>query len=157
MAGRSMGAYTIQWFGVDKAKKALRDIGGIGKQGAVAYVGTNLTDPPYPFFLEYGTSRMPAYPTARPAFDETKEQVNKTVQDVIVQLVGKKRTDSGLLLVAVKAGGLVIANSWKQHIQKGPVSVHNRDGKMVTNLSRTGTYAKSVHVEGELVDGVVFS
>lgn len=32
-------------------------------------VGTDITDPPYPYFLEMGTSRMAARPSARPAFD----------------------------------------------------------------------------------------
>lgn len=144
--------YTVQWIGMDKARKALQEVAGIGKQGAIAYVGTNLTDPPYPFFLEYGTSRMPAYATARPAFDETKAQAHKTAQDVIGQLVAKGRRDPGLLLLGAKAGGLVISNAWKQRIQQGPVPVHTRRGVEVANLSNTGTYAKSVHVEGELVD-----
>lgn len=147
--------YTVQWVGMDKALKALKAVAGLGRQGAVAYVGTNLTDPPYPFFLEYGTSRMPAYPAARPAFDESMAQAHKTAQDVISQLVTKGRTDPGLLLVAAKAGGLVVSNSWKRHIQRGPVAAHTRGGKTVTNLSRTGTYAKSVHVEGELVADVM--
>lgn len=35
-------------------------------------IGTNIVDPPYPFFLEYGTSKMRPHPSARPAFDAKK-------------------------------------------------------------------------------------
>lgn len=46
-------------------------------------VGTNLTDPPYPFFLEYGTARgiqpygvmTKAVETVRPAFHEAMRQL----------------------------------------------------------------------------------
>jgi hypothetical protein len=37
-------------------------------------VGTNLSDPPYPLYDEYGTARMPAHPTARPAWDESRHK-----------------------------------------------------------------------------------
>jgi HK97 gp10 family phage protein len=40
----------------------------------VVAIGTSITDPPYPVFLEYGTSRMPAHPIARPAFDQSKQE-----------------------------------------------------------------------------------
>lgn len=40
-------------------------------------VGTDIIDPPYPWFLEVGTSRMSARPSARPAFDSTKNLVER--------------------------------------------------------------------------------
>jgi HK97 gp10 family phage protein len=43
----------------------------------VVAIGTSITDPPYPVFLEYGTSRMPAHPIARPAFDQSKEEATE--------------------------------------------------------------------------------
>jgi HK97 gp10 family phage protein len=43
----------------------------------VVAIGTSITDPPYPVFLEYGTSRMPAHPIARPAFDQSKAEATE--------------------------------------------------------------------------------
>jgi HK97 gp10 family phage protein len=43
-------------------------------------VGTNLTDPPYPDFLEFGTRRMSAKPTARPALDATEGTVRRDTE-----------------------------------------------------------------------------
>ncbi len=48
-----------------------------------AIVGTDIVEPPYPFFLEYGTSRMAPRATMRPAWDETEEQVVQEVIDVV--------------------------------------------------------------------------
>jgi HK97 gp10 family phage protein len=35
-------------------------------------VGPSIIDPPYPAYLEYGTSRMSPHPIARPAWDRSK-------------------------------------------------------------------------------------
>ncbi len=37
-------------------------------------IGTDITDPPYPLFLEYGTVHMAARPSMQPAFDEEKDK-----------------------------------------------------------------------------------
>jgi len=53
-------------------------------------VGTNIVKPPYPFFLEYGTSKMPPHPSARPAFDETEDEVAQEIHDALSDLVDKE-------------------------------------------------------------------
>ena len=53
-------------------------------------VGTNIKEPPYPEFLEYGTSRMPPHPSAGPAMDATREEVLKEVGAVLAELVAKE-------------------------------------------------------------------
>jgi hypothetical protein len=40
---------------------------------------TNAYDDSYPFFLEYGTSRMPAYPTLTPAFEASRVEAVATI------------------------------------------------------------------------------
>ncbi len=52
-------------------------------------LGTDIVDPPYPFFLEFGTSKMPPHPSMRPAFDEQKDAAIAEVGDVIMTIVGK--------------------------------------------------------------------
>jgi HK97 gp10 family phage protein len=47
-------------------------------------IGTDIVDPPYPFFLEYGTSRMPPHPSARPAFDKKKEEAAKEIEEMLL-------------------------------------------------------------------------
>lgn len=46
---------------------------------AKVVVGTAIKNPPYPVFLEYGTSRMAARPSAQPAFDEKKDEAVREV------------------------------------------------------------------------------
>ena len=53
-------------------------------------VGTDIVKPPYPFFLEYGTSKMAPHPSARPAFDETKDKVAQEIHDALSDLVDKE-------------------------------------------------------------------
>jgi len=93
-------------------------------------VGTDLTDPPYPYFLEFGTSRMPAYPSARPAFEETKDQMVQVAAATLGTHFAQQRFTQPSLRAAGRAGGLVLSNRWKQ-------------------LARveTGTYRRSIHVE----------
>lgn len=52
-------------------------------------VGTNITDPPYPMFLEYGTSRMSARPSAGPALRSKKSEAVKEVGEAFREIVSK--------------------------------------------------------------------
>jgi HK97 gp10 family phage protein len=51
-----------------------------GSQRVIVAIGTNIVDPPYPLFLEYGTRKMKARPSARPAWDESKAGVSDEVR-----------------------------------------------------------------------------
>jgi len=55
-----------------------------------AKIGTNITEPPYPAFLEYGTSRMPPHPSAGPAMDSQRDAVLKEVGDALEDLIAKE-------------------------------------------------------------------
>jgi len=46
-------------------------------------VGTSIEDPPYPFWLEFGTVRMKSKPFLRPALDESEKEAIKEVGDVL--------------------------------------------------------------------------
>ena len=66
----------------------------IGKQpspdgGASVIVGTSITDPPYPIFLELGTSRMTARPSCGPAFDAKKQAALKEIGEAFKDLLKK--------------------------------------------------------------------
>lgn len=52
---------------------------GGGSHRAAVQIGTDITDPPYPLFLEFGTSRMSPHPSARPAWDA---EIDNTVREV---------------------------------------------------------------------------
>jgi HK97 gp10 family phage protein len=54
-----------------------------------AEVGTDITDPPYPLYLEYGTSRMGPRPSMRPAYDEGAPQAVQEITDVLNALLSK--------------------------------------------------------------------
>lgn len=54
-----------------------------GRSHAVVAVGTSITAPPYPEFLEYGTSKMPPHPIARPALDQSKGEALREVTRVL--------------------------------------------------------------------------
>ncbi len=56
-----------------------------GGYSAAVKVGTDITKPPYPMFLEYGTSKMAPHPSARPAWDQTLTQVRRRTREVIEQ------------------------------------------------------------------------
>lgn len=60
-------------------------------QGSEVWVeiGTDIVDPPYPFFLEYGTSKMGAKPSMRPAFDEQRDNAIAEVGDVIMTMLDR--------------------------------------------------------------------
>jgi HK97 gp10 family phage protein len=51
-------------------------------------IGPSIIDPPYPLFLEYGTSKMPAHPIARPAWDRSKARALKEMADVLKLKLG---------------------------------------------------------------------
>ena len=46
-------------------------------------VGTSIEDPPYPFWLEFGTRKMGAKPFLRPALDETEKEALKEIGAVL--------------------------------------------------------------------------
>jgi HK97 gp10 family phage protein len=48
-----------------------------------AIIGSNITSPPYPHYLEFGTSRMPPYPWLFPAVEMSR--------DKIVDILGSKK------------------------------------------------------------------
>lgn len=52
-------------------------------------VGTNLVDPPYPVFLEEGTSKMSARPSAGPAFDAKKDEAVREIGEAFREIVSK--------------------------------------------------------------------
>ncbi|MDP9326501.1 MAG: hypothetical protein M3O87_08220 [Candidatus Dormibacteraeota bacterium] len=54
----------------------------------MVYIGTDIVDPPYPWFLEEGTATMDARPAAQPAFDENKEKAEQEIAAVLRQKLG---------------------------------------------------------------------
>ena len=46
-------------------------------------IGTNITDPNYPSFLEFGTSKMSPKPWLRPALDENKTEAINEIASVL--------------------------------------------------------------------------
>lgn len=95
-------------------------------------VGTDLTDPPYPVFLEYGTSRMGARPSARPAFEQTKTTAIATMAAVARENFRRGDFSTEGMVAAGIAGGQLVRNRWAE---LAPV--------------RTGTYRRSIQVEAE--------
>jgi hypothetical protein len=49
----------------------------------VVTIGTDIIDPPYPWFLEHGTAHMGAHPAAQPAMDEAKEHAKAEMEAVL--------------------------------------------------------------------------
>lgn len=45
-----------------------------------AIIGSNITTPPYPSFLEFGTSRMPPFPWLFPAVEMSKDKIIETLK-----------------------------------------------------------------------------
>lgn len=60
----------------------------VTRDSATVEVGTNIDSPPYPVFLEYGTSRMPAHPIARPAFEQNTAEAADTTMRALAKLLG---------------------------------------------------------------------
>jgi HK97 gp10 family phage protein len=58
-------------------------------EAVTAGIGTDITDPPYPKFLEFGTSRMRARPKARPAFLEKKDEAVAQASKVFLAAIKK--------------------------------------------------------------------
>jgi len=53
-------------------------------------IGTDIVKPPYPFWLEFGTKRMPkGKPSARPAIDQTEETVKANTRKAVRQQLEK--------------------------------------------------------------------
>lgn len=46
-------------------------------------VGTNLTNPPYPVYLEFGTGRMAARPSARPAAERARRKLPGRIERAV--------------------------------------------------------------------------
>lgn len=128
-AASRAGAVSVQFIGMDKVEMALKALASLGAAAHTAEVGTDLTDPPYPFFLEYGTSRMPAYPAARPAWDEMGETALQATADYVGQLIATGSRDGDRIFsVALTEGARHIENRWKELARY-----------------RTGTYRRSIH------------
>lgn len=52
-------------------------------------VGTNIVDPPYPFYTEYGTSKISPRGWARSAWDSTIKDVIQTVSEKLKEAILK--------------------------------------------------------------------
>jgi hypothetical protein len=125
---KQYGAYA-HIVGLPELMKALEALGKMGADAKSALIGTDLTNPPYPFFLEYGTSRMPAYPAARPAWDEMGEPAQKAIADYVGQLIAQGSRDGDrVFTVALQEGARLIEDRWKELAR-----------------FRTGTYRRSIH------------
>ena len=56
----------------------------------VVVIGPDINDPPYPFFLEYGTSKMAPKPVGRKAFDENSDEAQREFGEVLWALIQKE-------------------------------------------------------------------
>jgi len=131
---RTAMAHVTSIEGMERLDRALMVLRDLGAEAMTAEIGTDLADPPYPFYLEYGTSKMPAYPSARPAFDEMKDTAIATTGDVLGQLVVAATTRGtsprGIVSTGLTEGSRPVQNRW-------------------TELARfqLGTYKRSIHTE----------
>ncbi len=96
----------------------------------VADIGTSLVDPPYPYFLEYGTVKMSARPSARPAFFVAQHEAEQAGTAALRALFAAGMYSQPALHAAARAMSLPIQSAWKRYT---PV--------------KTGTYRRSIHAE----------
>jgi HK97 gp10 family phage protein len=59
------------------------------RRPAEVTIGTDITDPPYPEYVEFGTSRMAPRPAARQAIDTSEAEVSAEVIDSLKEVFGK--------------------------------------------------------------------
>ncbi|MGV6989652.1 HK97-gp10 family putative phage morphogenesis protein [Testudinibacter sp. P80/BLE/0925] len=76
--GRNGKTNTYVWVKGLSTKQILKFKGKTGRSGAF-----NPKDPFYWRFLEFGTSKMPAKPFMRPAFEQSKQQAAKAIIDTL--------------------------------------------------------------------------
>lgn len=56
---------------------------------ALAIIGTDIVDPPYPFFLEYGTSKMGAKVHARPAVERAEPEAQRALDSTLSAMIAR--------------------------------------------------------------------
>lgn len=116
--------------GLNGMTASLAAIGRLESQDGYADIGTSLVDPPYPYFLEYGTSRMEPRPAARPAFWAGEHEATKAGTVVLQQMFLMGNYSPSALKAAATAMAWPIENYWRRF---APV--------------KTGTYRRSIHSE----------
>ena len=55
--------------------------------GKAVRIGSDIIDPPYPSFLEFGTSKMSPKPFMRPALDENKTEAINEIASILRMIV----------------------------------------------------------------------
>lgn len=61
----------------------------VGPGKVLVEIGTDLTEPPYPSYQEFGTSKMKATPTMIPALVQTREKAIRESQEVFQKVIAK--------------------------------------------------------------------
>lgn len=59
-----------------------------GTNNPSVQIGATVTDPPYPVFHEFGTSKFPATPTLTPAYNGNKQKILKELAKAFKKGVG---------------------------------------------------------------------
>lgn len=120
-AGRRAAKATTTSIRIEGLDELMAKIDALGGAQVVSHgvIATNLASPPYPYFLEYGTSRMPAYPAARPAFDEMQGEAVREIGRIGGELVEQALRhgggwDQAEADAAVYAGALPIQSRWQE-------------------------------------------
>lgn len=140
---KKMGKYatgSVTIANLDHVINAIRNACGEDIGQVEVVVATDLRDPPYPLYLEYGTSRMKAYPIARPAFTENVETALGMVVEQLGFMVTRAASSGGAVgkehgKAALEAGAYVIQRAWKAKLYDGPPPE-----------TKTGMYANSIKV-----------